>query len=79
MPDFNPKIVRFPSNGFWVQALVLFVIEYASILEKFNSTHHQGLRIALGTFGTTRIKGELRIVAIRHWSQGLIQSPIQNV
>jgi hypothetical protein len=45
------------------QALVLSVIKYASILEKFNSTHHQGLRIALGTFRSTRIKGRLPIVA----------------
>jgi hypothetical protein len=47
------------------QAVILSVIEYEaaaygssrkSILEKLNSTHHQGLRIALGAFRSTWIK-----------------------
>jgi hypothetical protein len=47
------------------QALYLSVIEYGAaaygsarkiILEKLNSTHHQGLRIALGAFRSTRIE-----------------------
>jgi hypothetical protein len=47
------------------QALILSVIEYGaaaygsarnSIIEKLNSTQHQGLRIAMGDFRSTRIK-----------------------
>jgi hypothetical protein len=60
------------------QPLILSVIEYGavaygsarkSILEKLNSTHHQGLRIALGAFSFTWIENlmcEIGISTLHH-------------